>query len=726
MGGVVMLTEVVIDGVEPFKKKTSLETSKKVNLIYGLNGTGKSTVCRFLRDSERAGYEKCQLQKSDDIKIFVFNDEFIEEVFYQSEDIKGIFSLSKENKEAEEKIAELTKDKARKIEERQQKEDAYRQQEIKHNNELGKVVDKIFSIKRDFSGGDRVLEFCLEGVMAKKEKLVERLLHIQKPIEKPKDTISELQDEARLLERANAGKSEQTLPRVNLDLSVYEEDKLLHKAVVGTHNSTFADFITNLQMSDWVKRGLSYVDAKLDEPGTCPFCQSKTIDSHVLDELNAYFDQEFEKQISKIEELSKAYDSEAQTMAPLSVYEGSSYFDSRIPALYARLEAELAGNSNLLKQKVASPSIAVELTKTKNTVDALNEIISQTNKRIDLHNDKISNIGKSRKQIVDRFWTLMRWEYDQSATFYGEIRSRQAKLDSAHRSEIDHIEKIIGELNDRLSEAQRQTVNVDEAVTNINSRLLDVGVTDFRIKKHSDHLYRLERIPSGENSFKSLSEGEKMIVALLYFCELCAGKASPDDVSSTKIAVFDDPVSSMSHVYVFNVGRILISRFFRTDLVAQVFVFTHSLYFFYELTDTDHERREDTQALFRVSKNKEGSSVSKMRYEEVQNDYQAYWEIINDSEQHPAVITNCMRNVIEYFFGFVEKQSFNNVFQKKELQANRFQAFSRYMNRESHSIGQNVFDFKEFDYETFKDGLRLVFDASGYGQHYKKMARIGI
>lgn len=54
-----------------------------------------------------------------------------------------------------------------------------------------------------------------------------------------------------------------------------------------------------------------------------------------------------------------------------------------------------------------------------------------------------------------------------------------------------------------------------------------------------------------------------------------------------------------------------------------------------------------------------------MKYEEIQNDYQAYWYIIKDQNQPPALIANCMRNILEYFFNFVEKQDYNNVFQKR-------------------------------------------------------------
>ena len=49
--------------------------------------------------------------------------------------------------------------------------------------------------------------------------------------------------------------------------------------------------------------------------------------------------------------------------------------------------------------------------------------------------------------------------------------------------------------------------------------------------------------------------------------------------------------------------------------------------------------------------------------------------------------------------------------------------FNRYMNRESHSKGQNIFDIKEFDYESFREAFKLVFEITGYKEHYKKMSK---
>ena len=69
------------------------------------------------------------------------------------------------------------------------------------------------------------------------------------------------------------------------------------------------------------------------------------------------------------------------------------------------------------------------------------------------------------------------------------------------------------------------------------------------------------------------------------------------------------------------------------------------------------------------------------------------------------------------------KKDLNNVFQKPELKDVKYQAFNRYINRESHSSGQNIFDIKEFNYDDFKEAFRLVFAVTNYEEHYKRMIK---
>lgn len=282
-------------------------------------------------------------------------------------------------------------------------------------------------------------------------------------------------------------------------------------------------------------------------------------------------------------------------------------------------------------------------------IDDFNEDVYAINEEVNIYNDRLNNREDSLEYLRGEFWRLMRWQYDQTVSrFEQDKKSANKKLKALDR-QIDGINADIKSTITRLREAQRKTVNVDEAVDSINSRLIDLGIYDFWIQKYSDYLYRVVRANDSKDAFRSLSEGEKMIISFLYFCELCKGKSSADDAQGERIVVIDDPISSLSHIFVFNVGQMIRSMFFRGSQFPQVFVLTHSLYFFYELTDTNHRRRKDTQKLFRLTKPSSGSVIEKMKYEEIQNDYQAYWSVVNDSSQPPALVANCMRNIVEYF-----------------------------------------------------------------------------
>lgn len=317
----------------------------------------------------------------------------------------------------------------------------------------------------------------------------------------------------------------------------------------------------------------------------------------------------------------------------------------------------------------------------------------------------------------------MRWEYDPTiSAYYTDKTVNEKKLKKLHE-EYKKNDNQISIQKQIIIDQQKRTVNIEEAITNINRGLLELGIDGFHIEKYTDTLYKIVRSEKCENIFESLSEGEKMIISFLYFSELCKGKKTVTGHSGKKIVVIDDPISSLSHIYIFNIGQMIKNDYFNSPSYEQVFLLTHSLYFFYEMTLTNHDKREETQKLIRLSKNCEGSHFYEMKYEEIQNDYNSYWFIIKDDRQPSALIANCMRNIIEYFFNFIEKRDLNNVFQKPELKATKYQAFNRYINRESHSLGQNIFDIKEFDYNNFKEAFRLVFVECGYEEHYKKMMK---
>lgn len=722
-----MISKIVLNGVASYKKETVLETDKKVNLLYGLNGTGKSTLSEFLYDQIGARFSQCRIEGlEENDTVLVYNQKFVQDTFYEPDGIHGIFTLSKGNADAK-KIIDATSAKVNNLTEQKRKiEEKEKKDAQKHLDKIEEYKNQVWKIKKEYTGGDGILEFCLNGLKGNKDTLFKHIVSLEKPEGELDYSVDDLKKEAQQLQ--GEAQSRQLLSKVLINVEDIEQSKLLSKVIVGNKNSSVASLIETLGNSDWVNEGIKYVHID-DEKGVCPFCQQKTITQNFLDQINAYFDESYNRDKSQIEQMISRYDAEIKKATDyLNAIKDDSFLEknkAEIESLSANLISVLEHNLNTLREKAKTLSVQVSLQPINEIIESINSIIKNANNEITLYNQRIADIKGAKSKIRDSFWYLMRKEYNSVIELYA---ANEKDYEQSIKNTKKELQTKTSEINTNtalIEENRKKTVNIDEAVENIKNGLIDIGITDFTIEKYSeeDALYRLKREDSNEDVFKTLSEGEKMVISFLYFIELCKGESTAEKASNKKIVVIDDPISSLSHIYVFNIGRLIHNEFLRSENYEQLFILTHSLYFFYELTNTDHDKRRKTQKLFRICKNTDSSYFEDMKYEDIQNDYHAYWYIVKDEKQAPALIANCMRNIIEYFFNFVEKQDFAQVFQKPELQENRFKAFNRYMNRESHSKGQNIFDIKEFDYDSFREAFKKVFETLGYIEHYNKMIR---
>lgn len=740
-----MITKINLNAVASYKSPVSLTTDKKVNLIYGLNGTGKSTLSNYLFKQKTEGFENCSIEGLDDSHvILVYNQKFIQENFFESENLKGIFTLSQQNKEAETKILNANNEIVRIEEELEAKKTELELEKKSLSEKYEKAKNVVWEIKTDYSGGDRVLEYCLEGYKRSKEDLFNYINGLLKPALKPIKSIEDIKNELQSITGDNAQKYLE-LPLISFPSQKIEIAAIFIKQIVGNENSSFSQLINELKNSDWVKSGLVYLPTMpIYENQVCPFCQENTISNTLIENIKNYFDATYEADINTLKNYLQNYKSSLLSIPNKSFYEANPKFEifkKDFEIKYNTFLQIIENNKQLIEDKIKNPSIAISLSNSTKSLIELNDIIKNINTKIDEHNKKIDQKENVRNNIKKSFWDIMRWDYDQTIHIFkaDEIASK-TKTNSLTKSinnckENINIQKII------IIEEQKKTINIDDAIISINNGLVDLGINDFEIMKHSDNLYKIIRGEKDNHIFHSLSEGEKMIISFLYFIELCRGKKEATETDKKKIIVIDDPISSLSHIYIFNIGRLIKKEFFgkkntRRDKITgenivewiynyeQVIILTHSLYFFYEITEIHHDDRKVTQNLIRLSKNQNGSTFVPMHYEEIQNDYQAYWSVIKEKDNRPALIANCMRNIIEYFFNFVEKKDLNNCFNLPPLNTNRFQSFYRYINRESHSLGQNIFDFKEFNYDDFIDAFKALFNQMGYEDHYNKMMGI--
>ncbi|EMD0006143.1 AAA family ATPase, partial [Campylobacter upsaliensis] len=106
-----MITKISMKNVASYKNETTLETKKRINLIYGLNGVGKTQISKFLANQEDQNFKDCKIEGlSNEQQILVYNQDFIQKNFYDTDKQQGIFTLSEENISVKKEIENLQKE----------------------------------------------------------------------------------------------------------------------------------------------------------------------------------------------------------------------------------------------------------------------------------------------------------------------------------------------------------------------------------------------------------------------------------------------------------------------------------------------------------------------------------------------------------------------------------------------------------------------------------------
>lgn len=470
-----MISKIQLQDVASYKNLTSLDTDKKINIIYGLNGTGKSTLSNYLYNPENIKYKNCSITKGLDETILVYNQKFIQDNFYEEDNLKGIFSLSKENKEIEEKITKSIKE-LESLEESIKSELESIKNKYESQSKLkDDVCEKIFDIKRDYAGGDRVLEYCLDG-LKRKEPLFDFINKIPLPPAEPNKSIHDIKIEVESIS-GDSAQVYNTLPLFKFDCGFIEQESIFKNIIIGNNESPIASLIVELNNSDWVKQGLGYIkEYKAADSSICPFCQEKTLTDTLIKHINEYFDKTYQESVNTIDSFLQNYMFNANQLNTLDLYISHPFSEQHIGDLksaYIQLTNSIKDNIEKIKNKLTRPSLIVDLHDTSNDISNINEIIDNINHKTEIHNRKIENSASERQKLKNQFWLLMRWQYNDTIIRF----TKENKLisDELIESEIEYqnlTAKATG-VKSVISDLQKSVVNIDEAIGNINNGLLN-------------------------------------------------------------------------------------------------------------------------------------------------------------------------------------------------------------------------------------------------------------
>ena len=723
-----MISTISMQAVASFGSEdpVTIDTNKAINLIYGHNGTGKSTIGRFLQNPDDLDFLLCSrpLDHAEDYQILVYNDAFAERHFRDNDKLPGIFTLGQKNVEAEQAIEKATAEIAA-LEATREKQ-SQDLDTVKARIQTARETIRNTVFKEKGTHEKKTLDFCLEGFKRSKDIFFKQTVNTS-IVGKPNIEINDLITRAKELTQQSAIEKVKG-SSITTNTQTIEESPLLSEVIIGSGESYLTAVINKLNHSSWVDHGRRYLEQSDD---SCPFCQQDLPDNFIT-EINAVFDKSYQTKIDELKNLQSDYQQAISAIDQLFQQDSfeDDYFTSSPEFITAKnnLQAQLNANLLLIDSKLSDPSQKVTLPSSLSGIEAVNQQITAINKTIQAYNERIQNKQANLDLIKQQFWIYVHQKYasdiETHKTNYTTLTQEQKTLEA----EIKTTQETISKQNTLITENRAKITNIDSSIEQINQQARSMGLEGFAIKKAEDNSnhYFLHRNHESDTAsvYKTLSEGEKTLITFLYFLEFCQGSVNSDSsyAKAKKILVIDDPVSSLSHNYIYEIGALIHSKLIDKQPYAQVFLLTHSLYFLHEMLK--HKMPKNSVKLHRVIKN-HYSQILPMERDDIQNDYQSYWQILKDAREgniNKVVLPNMMRNILEYYFSFVHKNdALVKALSDLETEDAEFKPFYRFINRQSHSDAINIYDMGEVDPVRFIDKFKQVFNRTGDLNHYRTM-----
>ena len=655
------------------------EDCKKFNLIYGWNGSGKTTLSRVLNFLERKAIHIPELQsidftvhadegmvKKQDVEtnsqnIRVFNEDFIHEnLTFDSSKAKKIIIVGKDNIDAKKKLTELEVNLNAKDGELSALED----QLAKVGKldvilkDAGSEVPKQFGntpLANDQYYGRNYnrtkVEARINNGAVSESNLLSLIISDPADIEAKKEIV-----------KSEKKKIDLVLKKISDFSDLFQSANDLLGVIVRFENIT--ELEGDKALREWTEFGYHlHKDRKLD---SCKFCGS-SLPKGRMDRLGKFFTDELQKTKEQIDATVKSLDLDSKE---LEVDLDSSALFSELAKEYVGLHSTVKDSGKILIEKIRSLRESLISKKSsihesskqfqsvvfpKESFDGINAAIKRINDIVVKHNARIDVIESEIKQAAEAI------ELHIIATILSSKDYFTKKMESVElETKIGVLKSDRTVLLEQMNTLKATLHNASDALDKINQILKDFfGESHIflEIVELADGVvgYALKR--RGKET-KHLSEGEKSILALVYFLI----KLEEDGFEkSNAIVIIDDPVDSQDGNFLFRTYGFL-KRYLKD--VHQLIILTHNYEFFNLIRDWLCEQRFCNEShLFIMNRvdvdGRQAVNIENLPVllKEYKTEYHylscRLFHYVNDASLIDApLVANIGRKVLEYFATF--------------------------------------------------------------------------
>ena len=721
-----MIIKIKIADIASYSSEGASFEPKPINYIFGTNGVGKTTISRVIKDQTL--FPECKIcwKHNQEIEPFVYNQDFIEENF--ASEIKGIFSLGKENVEANKQLQERQ-------EEQERINTALKDlnlQKTQKNSDKNKVLATLEKTCWDFSKrcDDHLLP-AFVGFRGSKNMFCKKVIAEDSCNNVTSIPLSTLINDASDLFSSSAQKSPLIAIPDFYKIKEITDNAIWKEPIVGQKDTDIAELITFLKNSDWVREGERYLQQSKDK---CPFCQQELPHSF-KENLQTHFDDKFNEKLKLIAGLILSHNVHSKNV--LEILENLTEQQKKILDIdkfnldIQELRKIFEKNNQLLESKKKESSRKIELQDFEKTVTKVGNAIKKANQEISIYNEKLDNIEAERVKLASQIWRYVLEELKDSLKTYKRknndidkaITTIESKID-ANQSELENIGKTIREL-------EKKTLTVETAIKGINDILKEYNFKGFELVKDANNknMYRLAREgQTDEEVHKTLSEGEKSFISFLYFYHLINGSQNSSKTNSKRLVVFDDPVSSLDSNTLFIVStlirKILSKIQGEQGNIKQAFVLTHNVFFHKEVSFGKKSKKESKHGFWVVRKDNEKTKIIPHGDENpIKTSYELLWEEVKSNNGSSHALPNTLRRILEYYFTILGGYKLDELLEKF---TGEDQIIAQSLISLLHSGSHSVFDDSHYGTENIEIERQLVifkkiFEKTGHIAHYDMM-----
>ena len=393
------------------------------------------------------------------------------------------------------------------------------------------------------------------------------------------------------------------------------------------------------------------------------------------------------------------------------------------------LDTKITVNIQRLAGKKKEASQVVELDSVGNVATAIKGLIDAANTQIVAHNKIVANLATERTALTAQVWKFVLEELKTDLAAFKKAKDALDKAIASMKAQIATATTDKGKKETEIRELEKQSTSVQPTIDGINQLLASFGFQGFNLAKGaSGTSYKLVR-SDGTNAKATLSEGEKAFVTFLYFYHLLKGSESDTGMTTDRIVVFDDPVSSLDSDILFIVGSRIKGLFddvrAGTGHKKQIFVLTHNVYFHKEVTY--NSKRKDVamneETFWIVRKPGLVSKIDKHPTNPIKTSYELLWAEVRTMDRSNLGIQNVLRRILENYFKILGSNQFDELcamFDGKEKLICK--SLCSWVHDGSHYAHDDLYvSIDDSTVDNYLEVFRGIFDKSGHAAHYKMM-----